>query len=167
MCCRARQFLSRGYTACAVERIGLCRSATRALLHALEKATASEARPSPAASTRRPILHQFRSHKSCVRPFTGWVRARMAALLSTRWSQQRRRERGRLGRINATSDLTTSFVHANPAPESRPAGCGQEWPRSCTRSKRQRRRERGRPRPHQHDDRSYTCFDQANPAAER
>ncbi|NLH73223.1 MAG: hypothetical protein GX456_09240, partial [Verrucomicrobia bacterium] len=55
-----------------------------------------------------------------------------------------------LGRINPMTDLTTSFIHANPAPKPPPAGGGQEWPRSCTRWKKQRRRERGRPRPHQH-----------------
>ncbi len=52
-----------------------------ALLHALEKATAPGARPSPAASTRQPILHPFQSHKPCARTFTGWGRARMPALL--------------------------------------------------------------------------------------
>ena len=39
------------------------------------------ARPSPAASTRRPIVHLLVSRKSGARTFTGWVRPRMDALL--------------------------------------------------------------------------------------
>ncbi len=63
-----------------IHRLGAGKNA-RAPAGAFEKTPASGARPSSAASTRRPILHQFRSHKSCVRPFTGWGRPRMAALL--------------------------------------------------------------------------------------
>ncbi|NLH71560.1 MAG: hypothetical protein GX456_00740, partial [Verrucomicrobia bacterium] len=38
-----------------------------------------------------------------------------------------------LGRISPTTDPTTRFDHANPAPERSPAGGGQECPRSCQR----------------------------------
>jgi len=41
-----------------------------------------------------------------------------------------------LGRINVTTDPTTRFDHANPAPECSPAGGGQECPRSCKRVRR-------------------------------
>ncbi|NLH71526.1 MAG: hypothetical protein GX456_00570, partial [Verrucomicrobia bacterium] len=52
-----------------------------ALLHAVEKAMAPGARPSPAASGRRLAVQQFQSHKPVARTFTGWVRRRIAALL--------------------------------------------------------------------------------------
>ncbi len=35
-----------------------------------------------------------------------------------------------LGRINPTTDCTTRFDHSNPTTEHKPAGCGQECPRS-------------------------------------
>ncbi|NLH72089.1 MAG: hypothetical protein GX456_03430 [Verrucomicrobia bacterium] len=50
-----------------------------------------------------------------------------------RWEQQRRWERGRLGRINPTTDRRACFNHANQSPEHPPAGCGQECPRSYRR----------------------------------
>ncbi|NLH75402.1 MAG: hypothetical protein GX456_20350 [Verrucomicrobia bacterium] len=62
-----------------VDRLGAGKNA--ALLHALEKATAPGARPSPAASIRRPIVHLFQSRKPVARSLTGWGRARMPALL--------------------------------------------------------------------------------------
>jgi len=64
-----------------------------------------------------------------------------------------------LGRINLTTDPTSCFDHANPAPECSPVGCGQECPRSCQRVRTNTdARERGRPRPHQPDNRSYDLF---------
>ncbi|NLH72748.1 MAG: hypothetical protein GX456_06820, partial [Verrucomicrobia bacterium] len=63
------------------------------------------------------------------------------------------------GRINVTTDPTTSFDHADPAPEHSPVGCGEESPRSCRRVRTNTDgRERGRPRPHQRDDRPYAPF---------
>ncbi len=127
------------HKSCARRFTGWGRARMPALLHALEKATAPGARPSPAASTRHPILHPFQSHKSCPRPFTGWGRARMPAL------PQRVRESNSPGsaavpgRINPTTDRTTRFNHTNPAPEHSPIVGGQECPRSCTRWRKQRR----------------------------
>ncbi|NLH73573.1 MAG: hypothetical protein GX456_11015 [Verrucomicrobia bacterium] len=75
------------------DRLGAAKN-RRAPIEALETATASGARPSSAASTRWPIVHLLRSRKSDARSLTGWGRRKIAALLSTRWKQQRRRERG-------------------------------------------------------------------------
>ncbi|NLH71901.1 MAG: hypothetical protein GX456_02475 [Verrucomicrobia bacterium] len=60
---------------------GWVRRRIAALLHALEKATAPGARPSPAASTRQPILHLLQSPEPVARTSTGCGRPRMAALL--------------------------------------------------------------------------------------
>ena len=40
------------------------------------------------------------------------------------------RERGRLGRIEPMTDRGARLNYSNPVPESSPAGCGQECPRS-------------------------------------
>jgi len=65
--------------------------------------------------------------------------------------------------ISPMTGHATRFHPPNRATELKPAGCGEESPRSCTRWKKQRRRERGRPRPHQRDDRSCSRFDHTNP----
>ncbi len=87
----------------------------------------------------RPRPHQpddrfydpLRSRKSYDRTFTGWVRPRMAALLPTRRKSNGVGSAAVPGRINPTTNLTTRFDHANRTTEHSPAGCGQEWPRSC------------------------------------
>jgi len=98
--------------------------------NAFEKAMASGARPSPAASTRRPISHPFRSRKPDARTFTGWVRRRIAALPQHVGNRNGGRERGRPRPHQPDTRSYTRFVHANPTPERSPAECGQECPRS-------------------------------------
>ena len=134
-------------------------SPSPALLHALEKATASGARPSPAASTRRPILRPV-----SMTQIGGPNIDRLGAAKNRRAPARAGKGNGAgsaavLGRINVTTDPTTCFDHANPEPECSPAGGGQECPRSCRRVRRNTDgRERGRPRPHQRDDRPYDPF---------
>ncbi|NLH73293.1 MAG: hypothetical protein GX456_09595, partial [Verrucomicrobia bacterium] len=62
---------------------------------------------------------------SCARMFTGWVRARMPALLHALEKAPALGSAAVPGRINPTTDLTTRFDHANPAPEHSPAGDAQ------------------------------------------
>ncbi|NLH74535.1 MAG: hypothetical protein GX456_15915 [Verrucomicrobia bacterium] len=125
----------------------------------METATALGARPSPAASTRRPSVRPV-SITQISRPNIdrlGAAKNRRAPIdaLETAMALG---SAAVPGRIKPTPDRTTGFNHANPAPERPPVGCGQECPRSCRRWRKQRRRERGRPRPHQPDARSYDWF---------
>jgi len=129
--------------------------------------TALGARPSPASSTRLPILYQFGSRKPGVRTFTGWGRARMPALPQRFGKTQGRRERGRPRPHQADYRSCTSLDHVNRAPERSPAGAGKNARAPAARRKPQRHGERGRPRPHQADDRSWTSFGHVNRAPER
>jgi len=61
------------------DRLGAAKN-RRAPIEALGTATAPGARPSSAASTRRPIVYLLQSRKSDDRSLTGWVRRRIAAL---------------------------------------------------------------------------------------
>jgi len=120
----------------------------------------SGARPSSAASTRQPILrpvsimhigppniHRLGAAKNRRAPAGALEKTPAGGSVAV------------LGRINVTTDPTTRFDHANPAPERSPAGGGQECPRSCRRTgENTGGRERGRPRPHQPDNRFYDPF---------
>jgi len=140
---RSRKSGHRTYT-------GRLRRRIAALLHAVEKATAPGARPSSAASTRRPTLRPV-SIMQMLRPNIHRLGAGKNARAPAGALEQTPTvgSAAVLGRINVTTDPTTCLDHANAAPEHSPAGGGQECPRSCTRWKKQRPRERGRPRPHQ------------------
>ncbi len=81
-----------------------------ALLHAVDKAMASGARPSSAASGRRPAVQQFQSHKPVARTFTGWVRARMPALLHAVEKATALGSAAVLGRINPTTGCATVSI---------------------------------------------------------
>ncbi|NLH71996.1 MAG: hypothetical protein GX456_02960 [Verrucomicrobia bacterium] len=96
----------------------------------LETATARErGRPRPHQPDDR-SYDPFRSRKSDDRTWTCWVRARMPALPQGVGNPNGFRSAAVLGRINPMTALTTRFDHANPTTEHRPAGCGQECPRS-------------------------------------
>ncbi len=77
-------------------------------------------RPRPHQRDNQPY-DLFRSCKSCARMFTGWVRARMPALLHALEKPPTVGSAAVLGRINVTTDPTTRFDHANAAPEHSPA----------------------------------------------
>jgi len=94
-------------------------------------------RPRPHQRNDR-LCDPFGSRKCAARKFTGWVRARMPALLHAVEKATAVGSAAVPGHINVTTDLMPRFDHANAAPEHTPVGCGQECPRSCTRWKKQR-----------------------------
>ncbi len=122
----------------------------------------------------RPRPHQpddrscgpFQSGKSGARTYTGWVRRRIAALLQGLGKATAFGSAAVPGRINPTTGRAPASITQIGRPGIHRLGAAKNGRAPAGRWKSNGVRERGRPRPHQPDDRSYTCFNHANPVPE-